>query len=107
MASETTQEAWTTKDGREIPLRDLELGHLLNIIAWLERRCPTYENHENTHDSWGSCLAYACSTTAEMASYAAEQEAERLFRLAILETNTARWLAVLRAELASRPLETK
>ena len=34
---ETEEPVWKTKDGREIPLRDLDDAHLDNIIAFLER----------------------------------------------------------------------
>lgn len=29
---------WTTRDGREIPLREMEQSHLENLLVWLDKR---------------------------------------------------------------------
>lgn len=44
MASYLNQtETWKTRDGRLIKLEDLELSHLKNIVAMLERKAETIE----------------------------------------------------------------
>jgi hypothetical protein len=58
---------WKTKDGREIDLTDLEDAHLINIVKMLKRGGFVHS------DTAMSCLSYASTTSAEMASYYAEQ----------------------------------
>jgi hypothetical protein len=59
---------WKTRDGRVIPIHEMDDVHLVNTLRMLRRKCMTT-------DEILACLSYASTTGGEMASYAAEQEA--------------------------------
>ena len=35
---------WTTKDGRDIPLAEIDDKHLANLIVWCDKRILHFEN---------------------------------------------------------------
>ena len=43
----TRSMVWTTKEGRKMPIRKLEDQHLLNILAYLQRRAPLLKDRES------------------------------------------------------------
>lgn len=64
---------WKCRDGRLIPIEDLETDHLKNIVAMLRRQGFV------TPSEFFSCAGYAFSPmTGEYASMAAENELNRM-----------------------------
>jgi hypothetical protein len=63
---------WVTKDGREVPIKEMEDEHLLNTIRMLRRKGVV------STDVFDSCAAYAFSNN-NMAAMAAEQELSRMY----------------------------
>lgn len=64
---------WKTRDGKSVPIDEMGDSHLANAIAMLVRV------EARLRDTALAALAYAGSTSAEMASYAAEGEAMAMF----------------------------
>ena len=44
MTHDRTKE-WRTADGRGIMIKDMELGHLVNVINWVHDNHESYPNH--------------------------------------------------------------
>lgn len=59
---------WTTKEGKELEIKDMSNSHLINTIRYIKRRLDEY------HDEDGG--SYPCFQ-GEMAQIIAEQEYER------------------------------
>lgn len=61
---EFEKQEWVTKSGEKIKIKDLELYHLKNIVAYLRKRWEETENPMNDFPSF----------QGEMAQYYAEQQ---------------------------------
>ena len=60
---------WKCRDGRILDIKDMDTGHLRNVIARLRRHGVV------TPDEYMNCAAYACSSSSgEYAAMAADQE---------------------------------
>ena len=89
----TRAPTWTTRDGTVVKVKDMSDKHLLNTIRFLRRTAG--RERESLACSMD---AYSASTSAEMASWAAEREAERLFQMSddeFLEEGCPVWEALL------------
>ena len=75
--------AWITKDGRAIPLGQLENGHLINIVLMLRR------NLQCAQADFDACMC-AMPRDGDMALYYADQEL----------TSASDHVAAVRARLA-------
>ena len=93
---------WVTKDGRAIPIVQMEDTHLANTIAFLRRR------------AWGMkemCIAQglraACAMPGEMATMAIESDIQHLEEMEdeeFLEETVPQWENLLK-EASKRNLE--
>jgi hypothetical protein len=72
--------SWTTRDGTVVPIKEMTNTHLINTIAYLFRIAEPLKNrYADQLESRGwQALAYSDTTSAEIASYYAEQEGSNL-----------------------------
>lgn len=86
---------WTTRDGREIPVTEMDDRHLGNAIRFVKRAAENYR--------YAGLSALSYSTTApDGAAYAAERAADEAFDEA---ENCAAWGRILQAEADRRGLK--
>jgi len=91
---------WTTREGKRIPIEDLEDDHLINIMRYINRRCCLAVINE-----LGRLESYI-EQAPDGAAYAAEQERNELLAkpTLILEGYERKRYEALLAEMIKRGL---